>query len=78
MRRLTENLSPNDRRFYRRFVGSLFGFYGALLAVTVGVIVGNHLSKNQALESATAMAFGEKLPALMDAPKPLRHAAKYE
>jgi hypothetical protein len=75
MRRLTENLSPNDRRYYWRFVGSLFGFYGALLAVTIGVLVGNHLAKNQALESAEAI--GAKPPALMDAPKPLMHAVKY-
>ena len=78
MHRFTENLSPIDRRFYWKFVGGLFGCYGALMVVTVGVLIGNHLSKNLALESAVADATGEKLPATMDAPKPVRHAAKYD
>jgi hypothetical protein len=56
MRRLTANLNPADRRFYWKFVGSLFGFYAVLMVVTVGVLVGNHLSKNRALESAMAQA----------------------
>ena len=37
MRRMTENLSPADRRFYWKFVGSLFGFYGAVMIIMVGV-----------------------------------------
>jgi hypothetical protein len=78
MRRLTENLSPADRRFYWKFVGSLFGFYGALMIIMVGVFVGNHLSKNRALEPAVAETIGEKLPAGIEAPMRLRHAAKYD
>ena len=61
MRRSTENLSPKERRFYWKFLGSLFGFCSALLIVTVGVLVGNHLSKIRALEPAMAQAIGEKL-----------------
>ena len=76
MRRFTENLSPNDRRFYWKFLGSLFVFYGALMIVIVGVLIGNHLSKNPALEPAMAEAVGAKLPATLDVPKPVRHAAK--
>ena len=53
----------------------MFGFYGTLLAVTICVLVGNHLAKNRALESAEAI--GAKPPALMDASKPLMHAVKY-
>ena len=78
MRRLTENLSPADRRFYWKFVGSLFGFYGALMIMMVGVFVGHHLSKNRALESEVAGTIGEKQPAGIEAPVPLRHAAKYD
>ena len=40
MHRLTENLSPADRRFYWKFVGSLFGFHGALMIIMVGVFFG--------------------------------------
>jgi hypothetical protein len=78
MTRLTENLSPADRRFYWKFVGGLFGFYGATMIVMVAVFVGNHLSKNRALEPVAAETIGEKLPAGIDAPTPLRHAAKYD
>jgi len=76
MRRLTENLSPADRRFYWKFVGSLFGFYGALTIIMVGVFFGNYLSRNRALEPAVAETIGERLPAGIEAPMPLRHAAK--
>ena len=78
MHRLTENLSAADRRFYWKFVGSLFGFYGALMIIMVVVFVGNHLSRNRALEPGVAETIGEKLLAGIEAPMPLRHAAKYE
>jgi hypothetical protein len=78
MRRLTGNLSPADRRFYWKFVGSLFGFYGALLITMIGVFAGNHLSKNRALEPVVAETIGKKLPAGIEAPMPPRQAAKYD
>ena len=78
MRRMTENLSPADRRFYWKFVGSLFGFYGAVMIIMVGMFVGNHLSKNRTLEPVVAETIGERLPAGIEAPIPLRHAAKYD
>jgi hypothetical protein len=78
MRRMTGNLSPADRRFYWKFVGSLLGFYGAVMIIMVGVFVGNHLSKNRALEPVVAETIGQKLPAGIEAPMPLRHAAKYD
>jgi hypothetical protein len=76
MRRLTENLSPADRRFYWKFVAGLYGFYGALMIVTVGMFVANHLSKNIALEPAAVEATSQKPPAAIEAPMPVRHAAK--
>jgi hypothetical protein len=75
---MTENLSPADRRFYWKFVGSLFGFYGALMIIMVGVFFGNHLSKNRALEPVATETIGERPPAGIDAPMPLRQAAKYD
>ena len=78
MRRMTENLSPADRRFYWKFVSSLFGFYGAVMIIMVGMFVGNHLSKNRTLEPVVAETIGLKLPARIEAPMPLRHAAKYD
>ena len=70
MRRLTENFNPEDRRFYWKFVGGLYAFYGALMVVMVGMFVANHLSKNLPLESAMAQAISQKLPAATEAPVP--------
>jgi hypothetical protein len=70
MRRLTENLDPEDRRFYWKFVGGLYAFYGALMVVMVGMFVANHFSKNLPLESAMAQAISQKLPAATEAPVP--------
>lgn len=78
MRRLTENLSPADRQYYWKFVGSLYAFYGALMIVTVSVIVGNHLSKNPAPEAAVAETMNGKLPASIEVPAPVQHAAKHD
>jgi hypothetical protein len=54
MSRLTENLSPEDRRFYWKFLDGLYAFYGALMVVMVGMVVVNHVSKNLPLESVMA------------------------
>jgi hypothetical protein len=70
MRRLTENLNPEDRRFYWKFVGGLCAFYGALTVVMVGMFVANHVSKNLPLESAMAQAISHKLPAAIEVPVP--------
>ena len=78
MRRLTGNLEPADRRFYWKFVVGLYGFYGALMIFTAGMFVANHLSRNRALEPVVAETIGERLPAGIEAPIPLRHAAKYD
>jgi hypothetical protein len=48
------------------------------MIVMIGVFVGNHLSKDRALELVVAQTIGEKLPAGIEAQMPLRHAAKYD
>jgi hypothetical protein len=70
MRRLTADLNPEDRRYYWKFVGGLYAFYGALMVVTVGTVAANHLSKNLPLESAMVQAISQKLPAAVEAPTP--------
>jgi hypothetical protein len=70
MRRLTENLNPEDRRFYWKFVGGLYAFYGGLMVVMVGMLVANHWSKNLPLDSAMAVTISQKLPAAIEAPMP--------
>jgi hypothetical protein len=70
MSRLTENLTPEDRQFYWKFVGGLYAFYGVLMVVMVGMFVANHVSKNLPLESAMAQTISQKLPAATEAPVP--------
>jgi hypothetical protein len=70
MHRLTDNLNPEDRLFYWKFVGGLYAFYGALMLVMVGMFVANHVSKNLPLESAMAQTISQKLPAAIEAPVP--------
>jgi hypothetical protein len=78
MRKFTEHLSAEDRRVYRRWLGGLVGFYGALMAVTAGVIAGDQWSKRMAHESATAEAVGDgPLSSAGDGTR-VRHAAKYQ
>jgi hypothetical protein len=76
MRGLAGKLSPEDR-FYWKFIGGLYVFYVALMIVTVGVVVGNHLSKNLA-QPALADEIGGKPPASIEAPMSVRHAATYD
>jgi hypothetical protein len=78
MRKFTEHLSPEDRRVYRRWLGGLVGFYGALMTVTVGVIAGDQWSKSLAHDSAAAEAAGDgPLSSAGDSTR-VRHAAKYQ
>ena len=51
-------------------MGGLYAFYGAPMAVMVGMFVANHLSKNLPLESAMAATISQKLPAAIEAPMP--------
>jgi hypothetical protein len=76
MRKFTENLSLEDRHVYRRWLGGLVGFYGALMTVTAGVIAGDQWSKNQAREPAAAAAVSDKLVGPVEDWMVVGHAAK--
>jgi hypothetical protein len=76
MRKFPENLSPEDRRVYRRWLGGLVGFYGALTIVTAGVIAGDQWSKNLAHESEVAAAVSDRLLGPVEDWMVVRHVAK--
>lgn len=79
MRKFTENLSPEDRRVYQRWLGGLVGFYGALTAATVGAIAGDQWSKNLAQQPAVAAAaVGDEPAGPVRESTLVRHAAKYD
>jgi hypothetical protein len=76
MHKFTENLSPEDRHVYRRWLGGLVGFYGALMTVTAGVIAGDQWSKNLAREPAVAAAVNDRLVGPVEDWMVVRHVAK--
>lgn len=51
-----EDLCPEDRRVYRRWIGGLVGLYGVLMAVMTGMVVGQQLSNSREHASAVAEA----------------------
>lgn len=77
MRNFTENLSPEDRRVYRRWLGGLVGFYAALMTVTIGAIAGDQWSKNLA-RPALAAAVGDGPAGTVGESTLVRQAAKHD
>jgi len=74
MRRLPDNLDPEDHRVHRKWAKGFFVFYGVLMIVAAGLVFGNRLSNNPTHELALAGAGGEKLQTANRAARPLRQA----
>ncbi len=71
MRRLPDNLDPEDHRIHRKWAKGFFVFYGVLMIVAAGLVFGNRLSNNPTHEVALAGAGGEKLQTAHRAARPL-------
>ena len=76
MRRLPDNLDPEDQRVRRKWAKGFFVFYGVLTIVTAGFVFGNRLSNNPTHEMALAGAGGEKLHAANRAARPVTQATR--
>jgi len=76
MRRLPDNLDPEDHRVRRTWAKGFFVFYGVLTIVATGFVFGNRLSNNPTHEMALAGAGGEKLQAANRAARPMTHATR--
>jgi hypothetical protein len=76
MRRLPDNLDPEDHRVRRKWATGFFVFYGVLMIVAAGFVFGNRLSNNPTHEMALAGAGGEKLQAANRAARPMTQATK--
>ncbi len=77
MRRLPDNLDPEDHRVWRKWAKGFFVFYGVLMIVTAGFVFGNRSSNNPTHEMALAGAGGgEKLQAANRAARPMTQATR--
>jgi hypothetical protein len=75
MQRPLENLSPEDRRVYRNFVGGLFAVYAVALAIIAGMIVDNQITQATARNEAPSVATETAQAASV---QPFRQAVKYD
>jgi hypothetical protein len=77
MRRLLESLTPDARRIYWKWVGSMFALYVVLLLTAAGIFVGHESSRKLAHEPATTVATDSKQRPVTETPASIRQAAKY-
>jgi hypothetical protein len=75
--RFPDNLDPEDRRVYWRWVASVLAAYGVVLIVTIGTVVANNWPGRPADQLAAAKPAGEKMQAVTAAaPAPAKHPTK--
>jgi hypothetical protein len=78
MRRLIESLTPQDRKFYWKWVGSMFVFYVVAMGVGTGVFIGHQSSRKLANEYAVSAAVHGKQRPVAAARVHVRQAADYD
>jgi hypothetical protein len=76
MRRLIESLTPDNRRFYWRWVAGVFGLYVALLVGAAGAFVSHESSRKLAYEGAATVAVKGNLEPIHQASMPVRQAMR--
>jgi hypothetical protein len=76
MRRLIESLTPDNRRFYWRWVAGVFGLYVALLVGAAGAFVSHESSRKLAYEGAATVAIKGNLEPIHQASMPVRQAMR--
>ena len=62
MRRLIESLAPGERPISWKWIGSIFAFYLAVVAVAAGLLV-NHQSRTNLAHEAGATVAGQTVGA---------------
>ena len=70
-----KNLSAEDRRVYRNFVGGVFAVYAVTLVIIAGVIVDRQVTQATARNEASSVS-AESAPSV-DV-QPFRQAAKFD
>jgi hypothetical protein len=74
VQRSFENLSPEDHRVYRNFVGGLFGVYAVALVIIAGIIVDRQVTQATARNEALSVAAS----ATQSTDAPFRQAVKFD
>jgi hypothetical protein len=75
MRHLLESLTPDSRRIYWRWVGSVFAVYVVLMISAAGVFVSHESTRKLTQEGATTVATGGQ-PRSIQIPVSIRQAAR--
>jgi hypothetical protein len=70
-----ENLSPEDHRVYRNFVGGLFGVYAVALVIIASIIVDRQVTQATAQNEAPGLTANSAPPVDVQA---LMQAVKYD
>jgi hypothetical protein len=76
MLRMPDDYSPEERRVHRKWARGVLVFYGSLMILGAGILVGNQLRSNPAHDAAWAEAGSERLQSAIGAPRPMRQATK--
>ena len=74
MRRLIESLTPDNRRFYWRWIAGVFGLYVVLLVGAANAFISHESSRKLAHEGAATVAIDRSLAPSHQASMPARHA----
>ena len=76
MRRLIESLTPDNRRFYWRWVAGVFSLYVALLIGAADAFISHESSRKLAHEDAATVAIKGNLAPVHEASMPVRQAMR--
>lgn len=76
MLRMPDDCSPEERRVHRKWARGVLVFYGSLMILGAGIMVGSQLWNNPPHDAALAGMGSEKLQSAIATPRPMRQATK--
>lgn len=78
MRRLIESLAPGDRTISWTWIGGMFAFYVAVMAVAATVYVNHQTRANLAQKAGATVATGSAAAGERGMPRGLQHVVHYQ
>ena len=80
MRRLIESLTPGDRQIDWTWIGGMFAFYVAVMAVAVTICINHQPGANLAQKTGATVAAGSAAPAAGESRmlRSLQHVVHYQ
>jgi hypothetical protein len=76
MLRMPDDYSPEECRVHRKWARGVLVFYGSLMILGAGIMVGNQLWNNPHHDAALAEAGSEKSQPAIGTPRAMRQATK--